>query len=127
MEACEEYCQQHGLNLIRDEEYTFLDQGLSGYKAEHLGDNGQLAKFLRLVKNGTIEQGSTLVVESLDRLSREHVKKALPRFIDLLNDGIDIVTLADGRRYTSDFTEMDLIMSIFVMSRAHEESSTKSL
>jgi DNA invertase Pin-like site-specific DNA recombinase len=126
MTACEEYCRQQGLNLVRDEEYTFLDRGLSGYKAEHLGDSGQLARFLRLVKDGTIERGSTLVVESLDRLSREHVKTALPRFIDLLNDGIHIVTLTDGRRYTSDFTEMDLIMSIFVMSRAYEESSTKS-
>jgi DNA invertase Pin-like site-specific DNA recombinase len=126
MEDCEKYCQAHGLNLVRDEDYTFFDRGLSGYKGEHLGDNGQLAKFLKLVKNGTIERGSTLVVENLDRLSREHVKYALPRFMDLLNDGIDIVTLADGRRYTADFTEIDLIMSIFVMSRAHEESSTKS-
>lgn len=125
-EECVNYCKLHKLNLAREEEYTFLDKGRSAYKAEHLGENGQLARFLRFVEDGTIAPGSSLIVESLDRLSREHVKHALPRFMDLLNKGINIVTLSDGRTYSSDFTEMDLILSIFVMSRAHEESSTKA-
>jgi DNA invertase Pin-like site-specific DNA recombinase len=125
-EECVKYCKLHSLELAREEEYTFLDKGRSAYKAEHLGENGQLARFLRFVEDGTIAAGSSLIVESLDRLSREHVKHALPRFMDLLNKGINIVTLSDGRTYSSDFTEMDLILSIFVMSRAHEESSTKA-
>ncbi|MGZ9711502.1 recombinase family protein [Glaciimonas sp. GNP009] len=125
-ETCEKYCINNNLELAREEEYTFFDRGMSAYKAEHLGENGQLARFLRLVKDGTIKAGSFLIVESLDRLSREHVKDALPRFIDLLNSGINIVTLSDSMLYKSDFSPQDLILSIFVMARAHEESSTKA-
>lgn len=125
-EACAKFCTANGLTLAQGEDYTFLDSGKSGYKAEHLDVNGQLRRFLSLVENGTIAPGSYLIVESLDRLSREHVKTALPQFMDLLNKGINIVTLLDGKTYTSDYTELDLIISILIMTRAHEESDVKS-
>lgn len=124
-EAAESYCAQHGLELVDAKEYSFFDQGKSAFKARHLDDTGELARFLSFVEDGTIPQGSTLLVESLDRLSREKVKDALPRFLDLLNKGINVVTLADGRLYTSQYNELDLIISIVQMSRAHEESLTK--
>lgn len=124
-EAAEKYCAQHGLELVDAKEYSFFDQGKSAYKARHLDDTGELARFLSYVQDGTIPKGSTLLVESLDRLSRERVKDALPRFLDLLNQGINVVTLADGRLYTSQYNELDLIISIVQMSRAHEESATK--
>ncbi len=124
-EAAEAYCTQHGLELVDAKEYSFFDQGRSAYKARHLDDTGELARFLAFVQDGTIPKGSTLLVESLDRLSRERVKDALPRFLDLLNQGINVVTLADGRLYTSAYNELDLIISIVQMSRAHEESATK--
>lgn len=124
-EAAEAYCAQHGLELVDAKEYSFFDQGRSAYKARHLDDTGELARFLAFVQDGTIPKGSTLLVESLDRLSRERVKDALPRFLDLLNQGINVVTLADGRLYTSAYNELDLIISIVQMSRAHEESATK--
>jgi len=125
-EACAKFCTANGLTLAQGEDYTFLDAGKSGYKAEHLDVNGQLRRFLSLVENGTIAPGSFLIVESLDRLSREHVKIALPQFMDLLNKGINIVTLLDGKTYTSDYTQLDLILSILIMTRAHEESDVKS-
>lgn len=125
-EACAKFCAANDLALAQGEDYTFLDAGKSGYKAEHLDVNGQLRRFLSLVENGTITPGSFLIVESLDRLSREHVKTALPRFMDLLDKGINIATLLDGKIYTSDYTELDLIISILIMTRAHEESTTKA-
>jgi len=122
---CEQWCADHGLELAATEEYSFFDRGVSAFRGDH-AHVGELARFLALVMDGTIEAGSTLIVESLDRLGREHIKHALPRFIDILNRGINIVSLIDKKTYTQDFTEMELIMSIFVMSRAHEESSTKA-
>lgn len=124
--ACVDYCLQHGLELATGYEYTFFDSGKSAYKSEHVGEKGQLARFLALVRDGTIPVGSTLIVESLDRLGREHIKEALPRFMDLLNNGIDVVTLMDGIKYTKDYTEMELVMSIFTMSRAYRESEGKA-
>jgi DNA invertase Pin-like site-specific DNA recombinase len=125
-EACERYCRENGLELATGEDYRFFDAGKSGFRGEHLGEKGQLARFMKLVQDGTIERGSTLIVESLDRLSRQDVWKALPWFMDLVQTGIRVVTLNDGRVYTEKSSEQDLILSIFVLSRAHEESVTKS-
>ncbi len=124
-DAAVKYCIDHDLELATAREYTFLDKGKSAYSGRHLDDEGQLKRFLDLVENGTIERGSYLLVESLDRLSREKVNTALPRFMDLLTQGIRVVTLADGRLYTDEFNELDLIISIVHMSRAHNESSIK--
>ena len=44
------------------------DLGLSAYKGEHR-TKGALGSFLKLVEAGKITKGSTLSVESLDRLS----------------------------------------------------------
>lgn len=59
-------------------------------------------------------------------MSRESLNVALPRFIDILNAGINIVTLMDGRTYTKNFNQIDLIYSIMLMGQAHEESAKKS-
>lgn len=83
-DAAEQYCEQHGLVLVDTMEYLFFDSGRSAYKAKHLDDSGELARFLAYVEDGTVSAGSVLIVESLDRLSRESVQtKALPRFLDL--------------------------------------------
>jgi DNA invertase Pin-like site-specific DNA recombinase len=39
-----------------------------------------------------------LLVESLDRLSRQQIMSALGRLAEIVNAGIDVVTLADGQR-----------------------------
>lgn len=97
-------------------------------KVRTLRTRGNLAglRFIKLVEAGTIKPGSVLIVESLDRLSREEVGKALNTFLNLLGQGIDIVTLTDQKVYRKGGNDMDLIMSILIMSRAHEESATKS-
>jgi DNA invertase Pin-like site-specific DNA recombinase len=120
------YAEAHGLTLATAAEHQFFDQGKSAYKAKHLDDEGQLRRFLSLVEDGSIEPGSFLLIESLDRLSREKVRDALPRFLDLLQRGIKIVTLSDNRVYDQDYNDIDLIVSIISMSRAHEESAMKS-
>lgn len=120
------YCATNGLELALDEEYTFLDKGLSAYRAEHLEGTGQLKRFLSLVESGDIKSGSYLIVESLDRLSREEVLKAFDQFTSLLTQGINIVTLSDNKLYSGKPSFTDLIVSLAIMSRAHEESSLKA-
>lgn len=126
-EAAERYCEENGLELASTNEYTFFDAGRSAFKGKHIDDSGELGRFLKYVEDGVIEPGSYLLVESLDRLSREKVRDALPRFLDLLARGIRVYTSADKRLYTKDFNEIDLILSIVSMSRAHEESSVKGM
>nr|WP_259407077.1 recombinase family protein [Pseudomonas sp. S07E 245] len=123
----EEYCAAEGIDLAKEKEYLFFDHGKSAYTKEHVGDKGQLRRFIDLVDSGEIKPGSYLLVESLDRLSRDKVMAALSQFTDLLRKGIKIVTLSDKRIYSEDSPSiaMELIVSITVMMRAHEESATK--
>lgn len=123
-EASRLYAQSHGLEL--DEEFSLKDLGISAFRGANLRE-GALGKFLDAVKKGRIERGSYLLVESFDRLSRETLDNALPLFLDITKNGINLVTLADGKLYEAGKTEFSaLIYSIVVMSRAHEESLMKS-
>ena len=118
----EEYAQKH--ELVLDTTLNMHDLGLSGYSGEHK-TKGALGNFLKLVKNGRIEKGSLLIVESLDRLSREKISIALNSFTSLLDSGISIMTLMDQRLYTPDYDLNELISSITIMSSAHYESKQK--
>jgi DNA invertase Pin-like site-specific DNA recombinase len=52
------------------------------------------------IKSGAVKSGSYLIVESLDRLSREQVLKAQSLFLSIIQAGICLVTLTDGRVFT---------------------------
>jgi DNA invertase Pin-like site-specific DNA recombinase len=69
-----------------------------------------------------------LILENLDRLSRAEIRKSLSLFLSIIDLGIDLVTLSDNERvYTADKTELvDLVSSLVILSRAHEESAIKS-
>jgi DNA invertase Pin-like site-specific DNA recombinase len=105
---------------------TFHDLGTSAFH----GDNsvsGKLGAFIAAIDSGQIERGSYLLVESIDRLSRDQILKSLNLFTSILTKGLIIVTLSDNKVYTEDSinTLPDLMYSILIMSRAHEESALK--
>ena len=117
-----------GKNLQLDETLTMRDLGVSAFKGAN-ADEGALGSFLQAIDEGRVSHGSFLLVESLDRLSRASVDVALQLFLRIIGQGITIVTLEDGREYSqssikANFT--DLIVSIAIMARAHEESQRKS-
>lgn len=124
-EAATKYAEEHDLELVLDKDYQFFDAGISAYKGRNATHEGKLRRFYDYVRDGRIESGSYLLVESLDRLSREDVLVALPRFIDLLNEGVNVVTLSDKTVYTKGADVPQLIMSIVHMARAHHESKLK--
>ncbi|MFZ6689308.1 recombinase family protein [Undibacterium sp. SXout11W] len=120
------YAELNG--LILDESLTYKDLGVSAFDKSNVRD-GQLGVFLKAVEAGLVPVGSFLLVESLDRISRATITDALEIFMAIVNRGITLVTLADGMEYSKEkinkqFT--DIIISIAIMSRAHEESLIKS-
>lgn len=125
IKAAKAFAISKELELADPKDYLFFDAGRSVYKRKHIDDTSELARFLDYVEDGTVPAGSYLVIESLDRLSREKVRDALPRFLDLLAKDIRVFTSLDQRLYTKDFDVTDLLVSIISMSRAHEESATK--
>ena len=126
--ATENYCLRNNLTLT--DKYRLKDAGISAFRGANLEATAALGQFLKQVSAGLIPTGTTLICESLDRLSRDKVRKALTLFLNLIDNGIEIVCLGDNeRRYTAksvDENSIDLITSILVMSRANEESATKS-
>lgn len=86
-----------------------------------------LGSFLAAIETKKVAPGSYLIVESLDRLSREQILEAQSLFLRIVRAGINLVTLVDRRVYRAGQVDLgDLIISMVSMSRAHEESLTKS-
>ena len=124
LSATKAYCTKHG--LILDEE--FRDEGISGFSGRN-AETGALSRFLASVKSGQVPNGSVLIVESLDRLSRDEILPAFNIFLSLLMAGIKLVTLGDGREYTYESVNknpMELQFSIMELTRSRRESERKS-
>lgn len=120
------WAAEHGLRL--DESLSLRDEGLSAYHQRHV-KSGALGVFLAAVEQGRIPPGSVLVVEGLDRLSRAEPIQAQAQLAQIVNAGITVVTASDGKTYSRERLKanpMDLVYSLLVMIRAHEESDTKS-
>ncbi|MFG0786380.1 recombinase family protein [Delftia tsuruhatensis] len=122
----EKWASEHGLQL--DSSLTLRDEGLSAYHQQHI-KSGALGVFLRAVEDGRVPHGSVLIVEGLDRLSRAEPIQAQAQLAQIVNAGITVVTASDGKAYSRTRLKenpMDLVYSLLVMIRAHEESDTKS-
>ncbi len=119
------YCERNNLELA---DFTLKDLGLSAYHGNHVKD-GALGDFIDAVKSGQIPHGSYLLVESMDRLSREKISIAQARFLSLLELGINVVVLKGERVYTAESANDlgQIIYSLIEMSVAHEESEKKSM
>ena len=123
-EYAQRWADEHGMTLDR----TLRDQGVSAFKGRH-AQKGELGGFLRDVEAGKVPRGSVLVVESLDRLSREKALKAMGQFAQIIDKGITIVTAKDRMVYnerTIRENSGNLFMSLGVMIRSNEESETKA-
>ena len=124
MDMSKEYAERHGYNLVEQ----MSDIGISAFKGKNISE-GALGVFIDAIQAGKIQPGSVLLVESLDRLSRDRVLKAFSQFTNILEKGVGIVTLTDEQHYTAESVSSNvgqLFMSLGVMLRANEESVTKS-
>jgi DNA invertase Pin-like site-specific DNA recombinase len=121
------WCKRNKVRL--DTSLTLHDLGKSAYTGEHRKnpDRHALAALLKLVEGGKVPRGSYLIVESLDRLSREHIRPALTLLLNLIEAGIRIVQLLPVEAIYDDKVEpMNLMMAIMELSRGHSESAVKS-
>jgi DNA invertase Pin-like site-specific DNA recombinase len=125
LEWGQRYAAAH--NLMLDD--GLRDIGISAWKGNNRR-KGALGEFLGMVERSEVPRGSYLLVESLDRLSRTQVMDALGLFTGILRSGITIVTMGPPEQvYTWEGINGDfgqLIITLTVMARAHEESQRKS-
>ncbi|EMN1928516.1 recombinase family protein [Burkholderia ambifaria] len=126
LEYAARWAANHSMEV--DASLSLRDEGLSAYHQRHVRQ-GALGVFLRAVEDGQVPAGSVLVVEGLDRLSRAEPLQAQAQLAQIVNAGITVVTASDGREYNRERLKtqpMDLVYSLLVLIRAHEESDTKS-
>lgn len=125
-ELARDYAARQGLDL--DDRLTFHDLGVSGFRGAN-SETGRLADFRAAVTGGLVARGSYLLVESLDRVSRQAARRALRVLEEIVDLGVAVVTLNDGRVYDLDALDRDpgaLLMALLIFIRANEESETKS-
>lgn len=121
-----------GRNFIESKgwrlEKELIDKGRSAFSGENRTVGSELHQFECDARNG-IHAGKVLVVENIDRLSRQGAKIAA-QFIWSLNEaGVSIATTHDDHLYAADSKSADLmdIFSIIIKGQlSHEESFKKS-
>ena len=122
----QEFADKLGLEM--DESTTFQDLGVSSYRGKNFKD-GALGQLMAMVNEGLIPEGSYLAMESFDRFSRMEPLNVLSKFIEIVNSGINLVTLIDGQVYSKETISENYILlmgSLTHMQLAHDESKKKS-
>lgn len=88
-EKAENWAAARGLKL--DENLRLRDLGVSAWSGANV-ETGALSMLREMAKGRQIEPGTILVIEAMDRLTRQGLDEALPLFIDLLKSGIELVS-----------------------------------
>lgn len=124
LDKSREYAAANGLDL---QEVTFEDLGVSAFDRSNV-TRGALAAFIAAVESSAIERGSSLLVESLDRLSRSDLMDAVALLSRLVKLGVRVVTVVDGRVLDEETVKepMNVVYAVLVFIRANEESATKA-
>ncbi|MEM6668723.1 MAG: recombinase family protein [Pseudomonadota bacterium] len=128
VEMARTYADEHGLELIEDDEFTFQDLGRSAFRGQN-AEEGQLKRFRRMIEDGVIENGSYLLVENPDRLSRMPTDQAIGVLSEIVRSGVAVVTLSDRQVYTSKALDEDsflIIRAVLQFSLGNQESQKKS-
>lgn len=127
IEAAEKWAKRKKLKL----DTTYADRGRSGFKGINR-KKGKLGEFLRRVQSGKIPRGSYLIVEDLDRLSREHPLDSLFLVRQIISSGVTIVVLnKNNEEYSEESIRSDqsgakMMALVFELGRASGESARKA-
>ena len=125
-EKAAKYAVEHG--LVLDTELNLSDLGVSAYRQSN-AKKGALRVFLDALEAGHVAVGSYLLIENMDRLSRDEIVEAMGTFLLLITGGITLVTLTDSRAYSRETLRQDQYAMQYIvaeMTRAHSESRRKS-
>jgi DNA invertase Pin-like site-specific DNA recombinase len=105
LSMAKEVCLEKGWQLID----LPPDEGVSAFKitneAEQTAANfhkGTLGQFLKKVRRGEIVKGSVLILERLDRFSRNFFDLVYPVWLELLQSGVEIYNCVSRTHYTID-------------------------
>ncbi len=120
----ERFAAERGLNL----DTSLRLNGVSAFKGKHR-KKGALAEFLAQIEAGEIARGSFLIVENIDRLSRENPWDGFPLMQQIINAGVVVVSLIDGIEYSLERlrSQPELMNTLqAVLTKGYRESRDKA-
>ncbi len=107
-------CRDRGWNLID----LPPERGVSAYHGKNLNHSSILGGFIKKVDMGFIQTPCVLIVEKLDRFSRNDVDDVLPIFLSLLKKGVQVYSFLENDFYTTEKVKSDPITTILKMLMA---------
>lgn len=123
-DSAQRWADAHGVTL--DTSLKLSDRGRSASKGHHL-TKGALGRFLQLAQAGQLGTSPLLLVEAIDRLSRQEPLDAIETILTgLVGSGCRIITLEDGAEYSRATLRSDptkLLVLVVKMQAAYEYSA----
>lgn len=107
---------------------VYTDEGVSSFRGDNI-KKGRFSEILKKIEKNEIRDGDYLVIESIDRISRQALNRTATTLYGILEKGINIYTTSDERLYSINDKSRDLenyLMIGLIAKRANEESETKS-
>lgn len=104
------------------------DKGKSAFRGDN-ARSGNFKEMLDRMQSGAIRAGDYLVVESIDRITRQRVLDGVELLQGILKKGINIYTTVDKKTYSYNDPSRDfenLLMISLISKRSNEESEVKS-
>jgi DNA invertase Pin-like site-specific DNA recombinase len=110
------------------EERDYTDEGKSAYFGAHRSPGGSLFEFERKAAEGHFANGAVLVVENLDRLTRQGWEEALKILTGLTGNGVTVATLHGNKLWKAgEKPDMGQVITVIVEAEAdHRASHEKS-
>src|SRR5262245_25842707 len=87
-------CKQRGWRLKQLQP----DRGVSAFRGRNAAV-GYLGEFLKDIERGRVKPGDVLIVESIDRISRQGIDLGYDLVKKILKSGVLLVTLSPEREY----------------------------
>lgn len=119
------YAAQHNLTL---DNTSFQDHGVSAFKGKNVVE-GKLGAFLQAIDEGGIETPCYLLVEALDRITRNEIAAATQLFLSIIQRGVTIVVLQNEQLFSRETISADngisLIIAISMLVQGYSESAKR--
>jgi DNA invertase Pin-like site-specific DNA recombinase len=118
----QKHCRDKGLLL---DDNIKVDEGISSFHGRNAIE-GELGKFIALIKAGRIERGSALLVEAADRISRQKFSEAYKTYQEILAGGVEIHFISMNKIMLPEHSYLEILEIGIAMDLANKESERKS-
>lgn len=118
----------HRMGWEHSPKREIADEGKSAYHGANRAEGSGLHEFEQKAREGHFNNGAVLVLENIDRLTRQGYEEAIDLLRLFTTNGVTVATWHDNQIYNAgERIDMMKVMSVILKAElAHEESDKKS-